>query len=464
MPCLGPLPLGGSLARGAIISIISIIMIISIIIIIMIISITIIIVILKLFWLEMATVGLMSATGISKMTDDSARRCSETESLAAIFGDDFAELPDATGWRFQFREASDASSATLTCFLPKDYPSCSPPVLVFVGPIQLRGRDMDSEEICTRVLAEFVPGEEFGLTLGGQFFRFCNENFGESSSQRGDPNELVNADGDATEAVIALADLDFARKICSALQAYAPASGFQEFGVGIFVHRELGVALEFRGPDGAAVDVRATAADAASSFADRGLRLHVTVDGVDTQDATVWLRGAIAEVGARERRPGRWRRDSAGAVFVSKLLRWVETQRAAEEEKYLAADGVGGGAAGSAGAGSPAATGLTGHSAYKARLQAGETVQFRGGGNSLNPRIKSGECCKYAPVFRHEDVKEKDIVFCQIKGRYWGHMVKKKTFVGGAGKYVYTISNIHGWENGTIGLEHIYGKVVDHWK
>ena len=57
MPCLGPLPLGGSLARGAIISIISIIMIISIIIITMIISIIIIIVILKLFWLEMATVG-----------------------------------------------------------------------------------------------------------------------------------------------------------------------------------------------------------------------------------------------------------------------------------------------------------------------------------------------------------------------------------------------------------------------
>ena len=102
---------------------------------------------------------------MSKMTDDSARRCSETESLAAIFGDDFAELPDATGWRFQFREASDASSATLTCFLPEDYPSRSPPVLVFVGPVQ--GEEFVLGE------AEFVPGEEFGLTLGGQFFRFC---------------------------------------------------------------------------------------------------------------------------------------------------------------------------------------------------------------------------------------------------------------------------------------------------
>ena len=90
-------------------------------------------------------------------------------------------------------------------------------------------------------------------------------------------------------------------------------------------------------------------------------------------------------------------------------------------------------------------------------------MQFRGGGNSLHPRIKSGECCKYQPVFKHEDVKEKDIVFCQIKGRYWGHMVKKKTFVGGEKEYVYTISNIKGHVNGTTELEHIYGKVIDHW-
>ena len=58
--------------------------------------------------------------------------------------------------------------------------------------------------------------------------------------------------------------------------------------------------------------------------------------------------------------------------------------------------------------------------AWKARLQAGETVEFRGGGHSLHPRIKSGECCKYQPVFKHEDVKEYDLVVCQIKGRTGG--------------------------------------------
>ena len=69
-------------------------------------------------------------------------------------------------------------------------------------------------------------------------------------------------------------------------------------------------------------------------------------------------------------------------------------------------------------------------------------MQWRSGGNSLAPRIMSNQCCKYQPVFKHEDVKEKDIVFCQINGRYWGHMVRKKTHVGGDRKYVYTISNL----------------------
>ena len=64
-------------------------------------------------------------------------------------------------------------------------------------------------------------------------------------------------------------------------------------------------------------------------------------------------------------------------------------------------------------------------------------VQFRSGGNSLNPRTMSGECCKYQPVRTHEDVNEGDIVFCQIGQRYWGHMVKRKTYVGGDPEYVH---------------------------
>lgn len=107
---------------------------------------------------------------------------------------------------------------------------------------------------------------------------------------------------------------------------------------------------------------------------------------------------------------------------------------------------------------------LTGNAAWRARLQAGEIVSFRGGGNRLHPRIKSGECCKYAPTFTHDDINAKDIVFCQIEGRCWDHMVTNKTFVGGKDMCEYTTSNIHGWENGTCKLDHVYGKVIDHWK
>eukprot|EP00928_Gymnodinium_smaydae_P072171 TRINITY_DN55589_c0_g1_i1.p1 TRINITY_DN55589_c0_g1~~TRINITY_DN55589_c0_g1_i1.p1 ORF type:complete len:301 (+),score=54.65 TRINITY_DN55589_c0_g1_i1:82-984(+) len=108
---------------------------------------------------------------------------------------------------------------------------------------------------------------------------------------------------------------------------------------------------------------------------------------------------------------------------------------------------------------------LTGYEAFKARLLAGETVGWRSGGNSLAPLIKSRDHCTYAPVSRHEDIKKGDVVFCQIGSRYWEHMVKKKMLDhpgrdGEPDVYIYTISNIHGHENGDTRLEKIYGRCV----
>ena len=178
-----------------------------------------------------------------------------------------------------------------------------------------------------------------------------------------------------------------------------------------------------------------------------GDEMHVSVDGVDALvDLADWVAKQLL---LRNELPH----------FGKRLLEWANLRRAASESSDGSADGVT-----EAEVAETVATKLTGNAAWRARLQAGETVEFRGSGNSLHPRIKSGECCRYVPVREHEDIKEKDIVFCQIKGRYWGHMVKKKTFVGGTDLYEYTISNIHGWENGSCTLEHIYGKVVDHWK
>merc|ERR1712008_19470 len=196
-------------------------------------------------------------------------------------------------------------------------------------------------------------------------------------------------------------------------------AGFEECGARVFVHGELGVVVEIR------EEV-----------------LQVSADGIDAEDAATWVTKQL---------------DGDICGFGEALLKWADAQRAAGESQYGSADGI------FEQVDKPIAAGitLTGNAAWKARLQAGETVEFRGGGNSLHPRIKSGECCRYAPVFQHDDIKEKDIVFCQIKGRFWGHMVKRKTFVGGSVEYEYTISNIHGWENGTCTLEHIYGKVID---
>ena len=200
-------------------------------------------------------------------------------------------------------------------------------------------------------------------------------------------------------------------------------AGFHKHSAQIYVHGELGLAVEMDD------------------------QLHVSVDGVDAlKDLTDWVSRQLALD------------TSELQGFGKRLLDWATSHRAAGESEAGSADGLMDPLPEAGG------TKLTGNAAWRARLQAGETVEFRGSGNSLHPRIKSGECCRYVPVFRHEDIKEKDIVFCQIKGRYWGHLVKKKTFVGGKDEYEYTISNIHGWENGTCTLEHIYGKVVDHWK
>ena len=361
---------------------------------------------------------------------DGPRRRDEAEALSAIFGDDFLEV-SGSEWKFRSplisREfpsgGNENRSAQLTCFLPEDYPSRSAPVLV------VEGAGSGVHETCERFLAEnFRPDEEIGFALAEQFFDLCRENHLEGTSAGGESAEVGNPGENEPEAVFKLVSPDVAAEISSSLGK--DGSGlFQEYGPGIFVHGELGVAVEIReGPTGP--------------------ELHVSVDGIDDEKIAAWVGKQLKSVGG-----------NLLSTFGGNLLSWADSQRAAGEATYGAADGI-------VDSGSPPsrAGSLTGNAAWKARLRAGETVAFRGGGNSLHPRVKSGECCQYAPVFTHNDVKEKDIVFCQIKGRYWGHMVKKKTFVGGKDEFEYTISNIRGWENGTITLEHIYGKVVDHWK
>jgi hypothetical protein len=62
-------------------------------------------------------------------------------------------------------------------------------------------------------------------------------------------------------------------------------------------------------------------------------------------------------------------------------------------------------------------------SSYIAQLSLGETVSFRPRGNSMAPRIRSGQLCTVAPV-QLAELKVGDVVLCRVQGREFLHLVK----------------------------------------
>lgn len=90
---------------------------------------------------------------------------------------------------------------------------------------------------------------------------------------------------------------------------------------------------------------------------------------------------------------------------------------------------------------------------YITRLRAGETVSFRPRGNSMSPKIESGQLCTVAPV----DVSTLvvgDIVLCKVKGNEYLHLVKALQ----PGRF--QIGNNRGFINGWIGANSIYGRLI----
>ena len=92
----------------------------------------------------------------------------------------------------------------------------------------------------------------------------------------------------------------------------------------------------------------------------------------------------------------------------------------------------------------------TGHIA---KLQAGETVSFRPRGNSMTPRIRSGQLCTVEPV-AFADVSKGDVVLCRVRGAQYLHLVSAVR--GGQ----LQISNNHGHVNGWIGPDALFGRLV----
>jgi hypothetical protein len=90
---------------------------------------------------------------------------------------------------------------------------------------------------------------------------------------------------------------------------------------------------------------------------------------------------------------------------------------------------------------------------YIAKLQAGETVQFRPRGSSMSGKIESGHLCTVAPVDA-ADLKVGDIVLCKVKGNEYLHLVKAMQ-----GER-FQIGNNRGFINGWISAGAIFGRCI----
>jgi hypothetical protein len=88
-----------------------------------------------------------------------------------------------------------------------------------------------------------------------------------------------------------------------------------------------------------------------------------------------------------------------------------------------------------------------------ARLQAGETVSFRPRGNSMSPRIRSGQLCTVQPV-EPTTIEIGDVVLCRVRGAEYLHLVKaidgQRLLIG----------NNRGHLNGWIGPNAVFGRLV----
>lgn len=86
------------------------------------------------------------------------------------------------------------------------------------------------------------------------------------------------------------------------------------------------------------------------------------------------------------------------------------------------------------------------------RLKKGEKVIHRGKGNSMTPRIKSGQAVELSPI-TWEKAEVGDAVYCKVHGMTVTHLVTAKNNDKGC-----QISNNHGHVNGWT--KQVYGKVT----
>lgn len=87
----------------------------------------------------------------------------------------------------------------------------------------------------------------------------------------------------------------------------------------------------------------------------------------------------------------------------------------------------------------------------------GKTVEFRPLGNSMSGKIEDKQLCVVAPLSDPPNIG--DIVLCRINGSQYLHLIVAIK-IEKDNKKRYQIGNNKGRINGWIGLDKIYGKVI----
>jgi hypothetical protein len=88
-----------------------------------------------------------------------------------------------------------------------------------------------------------------------------------------------------------------------------------------------------------------------------------------------------------------------------------------------------------------------------ALLRAGQTVSFRPRGNSMQPRIRSGDLCTVEPL-GEAPLGVGEIVLCKVQGNQYLHFIKAIQ-----GERL-QIGNNRGGINGWVGRGAIYGRLI----
>ena len=87
------------------------------------------------------------------------------------------------------------------------------------------------------------------------------------------------------------------------------------------------------------------------------------------------------------------------------------------------------------------------------RLKEGETVVVKPHGNSMTPRIKSGQEVVVVPVDLAA-LRVNDVVLVRVFGKVYLHLIRQVSRTGN----LFQIANNKGRVNGWVTGEHVYGK------